>query len=94
MQGIIRWKKLFKRSLAPLGFLTLSSLALMLGDHKQVVDLFTKSLMASLMLLILSQAFQGAQWLEWAFSLNGMPAGSCSQINTFPAKIFAPPSKS
>lgn len=67
-QGIIRWKNLFKRSLAPLGFLTLSSLALMLGDHKQVVDILTKSLMASLMLLILSQAFQGAQWLEWAWS--------------------------
>ncbi|MDQ3235183.1 MAG: hypothetical protein M3Q07_25525 [Pseudobdellovibrionaceae bacterium] len=67
-QGIIQWKKLLRRFLAPFGFLSLSSLALMLGDHEQVFDLFTKSLMASLMLIILSQAFQGAQWLEWAWA--------------------------
>ncbi len=66
-RGIICWKLILKRLIAPLGFLTLSSLALLLGSHDKVFDIFNKGLIASFLLLVLSQAFQGHQWLEWGW---------------------------
>jgi hypothetical protein len=66
-RGIIRWKLVLKRFLAPLAFLTLSSLALLLGPYDKVFDVFNKGLIASFLLLVLSHAFQGHQWLEWGW---------------------------
>jgi len=66
-RGIIRWKKVLKKFMAPLGFLTLSSLALLLGPYDRVFDVFNKGLIASFLLLTMSQAFQGHQWLEWGW---------------------------
>lgn len=59
----IAWRALFRSLLAPLSFLTLSSLALFMGQHGNILDLFSKSLFACMLLLVMSRSLNSAQWM-------------------------------
>jgi hypothetical protein len=64
----IMWRRLAKDLLAPLGFLSLSSLALFWGHHENIVDLFSKSLFACMLLLLMSRSLAAPQWMALAQS--------------------------
>ncbi len=62
----IAWRFLLRSLLAPLAFLALSSMALLLGNQQNIADLISKSLLSCMLLLIMSRSLSAAQWMTLA----------------------------